>query len=245
MLQPPHPATRLRILQTNDLHGKLTPDKLARLSEIRAESDLYFDAGDAIKAGNLAVPLSPEFVWPLFAQFGITASVPGNRESHVLTGGVQAKFAGATHPILCSNWRDKEGNLVWRDELILEVNGLRVGVFGVMVPIVTARMKTQGLSSYLWDQPIEQAQRKVADLRGKVDCLIALTHIGITQDRRLAEACPDLDLILGGHSHTVLTEPEVVYGVPICQGGSHANFLGRYDWEPGAGLTKAELIPWT
>ena len=106
-------------------------------------------------------------------------------------------------------------------------------------------MKTQGLSAYLWDQPIDQARRKVDELRSKVDCLIALTHIGIAQDRKLAEACPELDLILGGHSHTVLNEPEAVNGVPICQGGSHARFIGRYAWEPGAGLVESELIPWS
>ncbi len=239
-----HPP-RLRIIQTNDLHGSLTSAKIPLLQSLRAEADLSFDTGDSIKAGNLALPLHPEVVWPIFSQLDLTASVPGNRESHLLAAGVQAKFAGASHPVLCSNWRDRGGNLVWRDELRLDVNGLRVGVFGVMVPMVTARMKTQGLSAYLWDQPIDQARRKVDELRSKVDCLIALTHIGIAQDRKLAEACPELDLILGGHSHTVLNEPEAVNGVPICQGGSHARFIGRYAWEPGAGLVESELIPWS
>jgi 2',3'-cyclic-nucleotide 2'-phosphodiesterase (5'-nucleotidase family) len=236
---------RIAILHTNDLHGALSAAKVPCLASARAECDLFFDTGDSIKAGNLAIPLSPDPVWPIFAAQNITASSPGNRETHVLPSAVHAKIAGAQHPILCSNWREKAGNIVFEDELIVECQGLRVGLFGVMVPMVTARMKTQGLSAYLWDQPIETAIRKVGELRPRVNLLIALTHIGLPQDRRLAEACPSLDLILGGHSHNVLEQPEVVAGVPICQGGSHARFLGRYVWESDSGLVQAELLPWT
>lgn len=238
-------AERLTIIHTNDLHGSLTSARFDSLARVRPEADLFFDTGDAIKAGNLALPLSPDPVWPRFRQLDITASCPGNRESHVLTSGMQAKLAGLNHPFLCSNWRDRDGHLVHLDELLFECKAVRVGVFAVMVPMVTARMKTQALSAYLWDSPLETAMRKAEELRPKVDLLVALTHIGLTQDRRLAEACPQLDLILGGHSHNVLESPEVVAGVPIAQGGSHGRFWGRYVWEQGAGLVEASLIPWT
>jgi 2',3'-cyclic-nucleotide 2'-phosphodiesterase (5'-nucleotidase family) len=94
-------------------------------------------------------------------------------------------------------------------------------------------MASRAVSAYIWDQPIPTAQRIVAELRPKVDLLIALTHIGYGQDQELAEACPGIDIILGGHSHTVLKEPVRVNDTEICQGGSHGRYAGVYHWENG------------
>lgn len=222
----------LRILHTNDLHGKLTPEKAQALAPVRQEHDLYFDSGDGIKAGNLALPLGEDPAWAAFAELGVDAQCPGNRESHVLKTGVAAKFRGRQHPILCANWRTKKGDLVWEDHLLVEREGVKVGVFGVMVAMVTERMKTKAASHYLWDKPIRTAKRKAQELRPQCDLLIALTHIGIKKDQRLAEECPEIDIIFGGHSHTVLEQPEG----RICQGGSHGRFYGSYTWSKDEGL---------
>jgi 2',3'-cyclic-nucleotide 2'-phosphodiesterase (5'-nucleotidase family) len=232
------------ILHTNDLHGQLTPERLAILSGLRSSADLYFDAGDSVKSGNLAAPLFPEPCWPRLAEARVTATCPGNRESHVLSAAVAAKFRGASHPVLCANWRTKAGALVWPASKIFEAGGLRVGVVAGMVAMVTPRMKTAPASAYLWDPPIAAIQAEGERLRPECDLLIALTHIGFTQDQRLAEACPLLDLIIGGHSHTVLEQPDRSAGVPIVQAGSHGRFIGRLEWESGRGLRGAELLPW-
>lgn len=234
----------LTLLHTNDTHGKLTPEKLPYLSSLRSSADLYLDSGDCIKAGNLAVSLKPDPVWKLLAAAGCDASVPGNRESHLFAMGVKTKFAGCTHTVLCANWRDRQGRLVFAGSTVLKAQGARVGVLGVMVPMVTDTMAARAASHYLWAEPIPVAVSFAARLRKKADVVIALTHIGLAQDRKLAEATNDIDLILGGHSHTVLDRPEVVNGTPICQGGSHARFIGRYTLEVGEGLKKAELLPW-
>lgn len=234
----------ITLLHTNDIHGKLTHEKAAFLSTLRSKADLYFDTGDLIRAGNLAVPLKPDPAWGLLADCRCDASVPGNRESHPLASARKAKFDGCKHPVVCANWKDKRGRAPFPSHVVIESRHLRIGVIGVMVPIVTKGMATQAASNYLWDAPIPTAVEVASDLRGQSDMVIALTHIGLTQDRKLAEATTDIDLILGGHSHSVLPQPEVVNGVPICQGGSHARFIGRYVWEPGKGLKEAELIPW-
>lgn len=111
-----------------------------------------------------------------------------------------------------------------------------------MVPMVTERMATQRASSYLWDPPIPTAVRLAKELRPHVDCLIALTHIGISKDRELAQQTDLFDLILGGHSHTVLEKPEIVAGTPIFQTGSHGRFAGVIEWEPGRGVTSSNLV---
>lgn len=235
----------ITILHTNDLHGSLNPAKSDFIRTLRESADFLFDSGDCIKAGNLAIPLKQDPAWRLLAQAGCDAGTLGNRESHILESAFKAKLAGSTYPILCANLKRRDGTLPLNAHHVFEVRGLKVGLFGVMVPMVTTRMATQVASAYLWDPAIPTAVEQVSLLRSKVDLLIALTHIGLAQDRLLAAQCPDLDLILGGHSHSILMEPEKIGNVAICQGGSHARFVGRYVWEKGHGLTEAALIPLT
>lgn len=223
----------ITILHTNDAHGTLKGARAERLRELRPRADLYFDTGDAIRTGNLGIPLREEPVWRLLDELRCDASVLGNRETHVLESAFRAKISGATHPILVANLRQKDGTRPLPASRIFERAGLKVGVFGVMVPMVTERMKTRAASAYLWDPPIDAAARVVAELRPRVDLVVALTHIGYREDLKLAERVAGIDVILGGHSHTVLASPQRVGTTWICQGGSHSHFAGLYTWENG------------
>jgi len=218
------------------MHGTLAEPSFEKLETLRRATDLYFDSGDAVKSGNLGVPLKPEPVWPLLDRLRCTASLLGNRETHVLASAFKAKIAGARHPILCANLRAKDGSRPSPGTLRLEVKGFRVGVLGVMVPMVTERMASRGASAYLWDSPIPTACALAEELRPEVDLLICLTHIGHRLDLELAAKCPRLDVILGGHSHTVLDVPQWVGKVAVCQGGSHNRYAGVYEWTPESGF---------
>jgi 2',3'-cyclic-nucleotide 2'-phosphodiesterase (5'-nucleotidase family) len=220
----------LRILHTNDFHGTLDDAREAFLKTLRKDSDLYFDTGDVVRSGNLAIPMRPEPAWPRLAKLDCTASVPGNRESHPLEAGFKAKLAGRTHPMICANLIAKSGNAPLPSSLIVSVRGIRIGLVGVMVAIVTKGMATQGASAYLWDPPISSAVQHGESLRGQVDALFALTHIGFTQDQKLAETGV-FDAVFGGHSHTVLDQPVKVGRTWIAQGGSHGRFVGQYEWD--------------
>jgi 2',3'-cyclic-nucleotide 2'-phosphodiesterase (5'-nucleotidase family) len=233
----------LKILHTNDFHGKMTPEIAERIAALKSETNaLYFDSGDGIKAGNLALPLRPEKVWPLLAQAGCDASVPGNRESHVLESGLSAKFAGAAHPIVCANWYRKSGERVFPSHLVLDHKGLKIGVLGVMVPIVTPIMATVAASAFVWTFPLKEASAIARELRSSVDLVMALTHIGEQNDVRLAEECPEIDIILGGHTHSILDRPKLVGSTAICQGGSHGRFLGVYEWSSETRALSGRLV---
>jgi 2',3'-cyclic-nucleotide 2'-phosphodiesterase (5'-nucleotidase family) len=65
------------------------------------------------------------------------------------------------------------------------------------------------------------------NLRKKAHVFVALTHIGINEDLILADAMPELDLILGGHSHTLLEEPLIQNGVLITQAGRAIRRIGK------------------
>ncbi|MBS1720568.1 MAG: bifunctional metallophosphatase/5'-nucleotidase [Armatimonadetes bacterium] len=216
----------IRILHTNDFHGKLTAERKARLQELRATCDLYVDTGDAIRAGNLAIPLGRDPVWGHFADLNLTASVPGNRESHVLSSIVAKKLDGASHPILCANWWDTQGKLVFKSHLVVSAGEVKVGLVAAMVPMVTEKMKTRPLSQYLWTEPIQSIQEVFQNHKRDADVWIALTHIGTRKDQLLAEKVQGLSAIIGGHSHDKLLWDSNQVGVPIVQAGSHGRFAG-------------------
>jgi len=233
----------LTLLHTNDFHGALDERRVDFIRGLKSPDSVYFDSGDCIKAGNLAIPLRPETAWELLDKAGCDASTLGNRETHVLESAFRAKLEGVRHPIVCANLKRKDGSLVFPAHVVLQRAGLRVGVIGVMVPMVTERMASRHASAFLWDQPIPAASAEAERLRKEVDCLIAITHIGHKQDLTLASSCPYFDLVLGGHSHTVLERPERIGDTFVCQGGSHGRFLGRYVWAGKGNLAEAELLP--
>lgn len=172
-------------------------------------------------------------VWERLASLHCTASCPGNRESHVLESGLAAKTRGRSHPVVCANWFRLDGASVFEPSLTLSAGGFKVGVVGVMVPMVTERTKTKALSAFRWTDPVIAAAQAGETLRPEVDVLILLSHIGHARDLALVEKVPFFDVVLGGHSHTVVQEPVRHGKTWICQGGSHAKFYGLYTWREG------------
>lgn len=234
----------LRILHTNDLHGKLNSERARRLASVREDFDLYFDCGDLVATGNLGIPTREDPAWSALAEARCDASTIGNRETHLVASVFSRKIAGARHPLLCANLFDRSGNRVLPASTVLDVRGTRVGVLGVSVAMVTARMQARHASAFLWTAPISAAIEEARLLRPNVDLVIALTHIGIHQDRQLAEQAPEIDVILGGHSHTVLDSPMQVGSTWIAQTGSHGRFLGKWEWDARSRSLSGSLEPW-
>ena len=231
---------RLHIFHTNDFHGKLTEEKAALLkAEIArlsvGEPTLLLDAGDAIAAGNLGFNPLGEPTLARMNTLGYDAMTMGNRETHPSLAVIRTKLSKASFPILCGNGYAKspKGNVPFVPSVLLERGGKIIAIFGVTVPMVTPQKVDAALWDNLFEAPIEVARRLAATLRPQCDLLIALTHIGIAQDRKLAEAVPELDLLIGGHTHVVLEQPEVVKGVPLVQAGSHARHFGHVIFEDG------------
>ena len=221
---------KIKFLHTNDFHGKLDERTFDVLKTLRADCDFYFDSGDAIRTGNLGIPVSIDPVWALLASLNCSASVLGNRETHPFRMVFDRKIEGKKHPILAGNLHVKEGDEFLPKSLVLEKDGFRIGVISTMVAMVTPMMKTQVASAFLWSDPIQAAVELAAEMKPSVDLLIALTHIGFKQDQVLAQKCPDIGIIFGGHSHTVLEQPVKENRTWIVQGGSHGRFAGVYEW---------------
>ncbi|HKE37879.1 MAG TPA: hypothetical protein VKB39_10615, partial [Candidatus Baltobacteraceae bacterium] len=68
--------------------------------------------------------------------------------------------------------------------------------------------------------------------------LVVLSHVGLKLDRILAQRVPRIDLILGGHSHDTLFEPEYSGGVPIVHAGPYGRFVSRTELHYDAGPSR-------
>lgn len=235
----------LTIIHTNDSHGRFAPlpdgslpPPALRLKALLEEhpTPVYLDAGDTVTAGNLGFRIAGEPVLGVLSDLGCDAMCLGNRETHPRKEILPRKLERARFPLLSANMVAKgDAPLVVRPHIVLERAGVRVGVFGVTVPMFTRKQWSQPLCDYWFDDPVKIAREQVTELRPRVDVLVALTHIGHRQDLALAEALPELDLVIGGHSHTDLDEPAWVGGVPVVQARSHAFFAGiaRLELEGG------------
>lgn len=213
----------LTILHTNDLHNRLSSSRAALLRQWKEElspTALLLDAGDAIGAGNLSFRPEGEPILQLMTETGYDAMAVGNREFHITAVGFTCKLAQARFPVLCANIRPvrDDAPLPCQPSVLFHVPSVgRVGVFGVTVPMVTARMTSRHLSAYLFEDPVAAARRLAAELRPQCEYLICLSHAGLNTDQQIAAEVRELDLIVGGHSHTPLPEGIRARGCLIVQ----------------------------
>ncbi len=220
---------------------------------------LLLDAGDAVASGNITFRAEGEPILDTMTQIGYDAMTVGNREFHFSRAGFEAKLSRAGFPVLCGNVRaagtlpfaetaspgftpgqakkkklaSAPTELPVRPYALWETGGWRVVAFGLTVPMITERMLARRVSAYVFDDPLATARRLVPALREcfAPDLLIALTHIGIKQDRALAEAVPGIDLIVGGHTHETLPDGERNGATLIVQTGAFGHSLGVVEIE--------------
>lgn len=236
----------LVILHLNDSHGGLQAEangglSLARLATLanqaRAENPghvLFLHAGDLLSRGD---PMTTHFGgdanFRVLEQMGIDALTPGNGDFYFGLANLLRLTAAAKFPVLHGNTRLPGGGAApFRAAWSRELAGVRIGVVGVgrvALDHPSARDVT-----YL--DPVTVLRDEVLKLRPQTDLLIALTHIGVDTDRRLAAQVPGIDLIVGGDSHTQLDQPiRVPHPAPatgetmIVQTGSGSRYLGRVD----------------
>lgn len=237
----------VHVFHTNDFHNRLTETGEQRIREaveaVGGEPWLLLDAGDAIKAGNLGVTPGGEPILRRMTSLGYHAMTVGNRETHPSRALFLSKIADAGFPVLSANMRPQRGgDLPVQPWVVVEEGGVRFGIFGITIPMVTERQAVKVAWDMLFDDPIATSRRVCAALRPQCDVLLALTHIGHNADCRLAEAGLGIDLIVSGHTHLVLQQPVVVNNVPIVQAGSHGRYLGYCRWN-GNGFEDYRLNP--
>ncbi len=145
----------------------------------------------------------------------------------------------AEFPIVCANY-DVTGTVLEglvKEYILLERDGVKIGVFGLGAQLEGLVAK-ESYGDVKFEDPVSEAQR-IADLlkaQEKCDLVICLSHLGWKgepySDVELIENTRNIDVVLGGHSHSFFEEP-VYYPnldgeeIPLQQMGKHAAFVGK------------------
>lgn len=264
----------LQILHTNDVHSyfdhshqepnrggygrlKTLIDRLKAEAAAKGIKTLVVDGGDFTE-GNLYY-MAEEGVrsFEMYDLVGYDVAVVGNHDYLMGTdkyddalarSNPQVRYVGAN-----INVEDRYKNLKQKLEqaAILNYNGFRLAVLGLTTNEVIFRWR---LYDGRISNPIKTAVRVEKRLKhvDNVDGIIALTHIGLSRDRKLVDETRYIDLVVGGHSHNALHKPEWATNnkkrlVPIVQAGEHGRYLGKVMVKlkkgEGVRLLSSELIP--
>jgi 2',3'-cyclic-nucleotide 2'-phosphodiesterase (5'-nucleotidase family) len=219
----------VRIYHTSDIHDRR--HVAAPMNALRAaKPGLYADCGDALRGSQTMYHRSEPIIAELDAAH-VDVQAMGNREFHYLYGAVRARAAQMKHPFTCANLTDAKGRaLPFTTDVVVRredaATPWTLRFFGLLVVQYPAGSLWERVFGWRFADPIAVAQQ-IAETTPPDTTLIALSHLGLPHDRLLAQRVPRLELILGGHSHDTLHEPEVVNGVPIVHAGPYAEYASR------------------
>lgn len=230
---------RLRILHTADAHGTSAVYE-ALQGTTCPDTDLLLDAGDTLLGSNTAFRWKEPNLQRL-SQLGCAAMSMGNRELHYLPWVLEQRASERNFPLLAANLIDLWGRpCSWQDGVTIERAGRRIGIFGMTVvqyPVGSLYERLFGLRFLPPHTLIEPLIRRYQENH---DVIIFLSHLGLEKDRALAHQIakkPDLklDFLLGGHTHTVFSSPEIYGHCQLCHVGSHSQGYGSFQEDEQGG----------
>ncbi len=251
---------KLIILHTNDVHSRIEPfpmdgsrnqglggasRRAALIKRIRAEEKhvLLFDSGDIFQGTPYFNVYGGELEFKLMSQMGYDAATIGNHDFDAGIDGLHKQLPFANFPFISSNYdfSDTIMNGKTLPYKIFQKEQVKIGVLAVGIELEGLVPQTLYKETKYLD-PLANANRVAAQLKHDEQCdyVICLSHLGYkysdskVSDIVLAQNSRDIDLILGGHTHTFLEAPVVINnqeGKPVFvnQAGWAGIMLGRLD----------------
>ncbi|MCL1912296.1 MAG: bifunctional metallophosphatase/5'-nucleotidase [Eubacteriaceae bacterium] len=244
----------LIILHTNDVHGNaledLEPEEgsgtigYAKIAKIKSElealgaSVLLLDAGDASQGTSLVNLDYGKSAFDIMDAVGYDAISPGNHEFDWGSDNLQQLAEGASFPVLSANIvRRTGGDLVFDANKIFEMpNGMQVGVFGLTTPETLTKAhpdKVRDIDFLMGEELYAAAQAQVDELKGAgATVIVCLSHLGMDGESEpnrsidLVGKVTGIDILIDGHSHTLLESGQEENGVLIASTGSLFKNIG-------------------
>jgi len=255
-------SINLTILHTNDMHSRIDPfpndgrtnaglGGLARratlINQIRSQNPnvLLLDSGDIWQGTPYFNFFGGELEYKLMTQMRYDAATFGNHDFDNGLAGLQRQLPHARFPFLSANYDFSK--TILKDQFkpykTFEKQGIKVGVFGLgieLAGLVDAR--NYGNTVYL--DPVQRAQDMIKQLRDTEKCnlVICLSHLGYKythqkiDDQKLAREVSGIDLILGGHTHTFMEEPE-----KVVHASGHETLINQVGWA-GINLGRLDFV---
>jgi 5'-nucleotidase len=246
------PTVTFTLLHVNDVY-QFTPVEhgarggLARLSTLRkqvmAESPhtLFLMAGDTLSPSVESTFHKGKQMIDAWNALGVDFAVLGNHEFDFGPDVLRQRIQESRFTWLGANVMDKRTNRTFADTppfVIREVDGVKVGIFGVLLGRTKYSSKP-GPNVYFVDTCVT-ARELVPKMRAQgAQVVIALTHLFVEEDKVLAHCAP-IDLIIGGHEHQLMQA--VSNGTPIVKMSSEARELGRVTLHVGTRSRKLKSM---
>ncbi|WP_046225397.1 bifunctional metallophosphatase/5'-nucleotidase [Paenibacillus dauci] len=239
----------LTILHTNDLHSHF--ENMGILASIAGDytDRLGRDHVLLVDIGDHMDRMSPETEGSegganidIINMTGYDAVTIGNNEGLTYTSSIlNQAYAGIICPVVCSNVIEHESGIppVWmRTHQIIQKGTWKIGLIGATAPY------GDFYDLLGWDvsEPVSSLRPLIDQLRSEVDLLVMLSHLGLSADQRLAEQLPEIDVILGGHSHHVLDRPLWVGSTVLGAAGKFGQYMGQMTWQKDTLGGRAHLL---
>ena len=228
----PKPTRRVVILSTNDIHGAIQqfPRLATAIAECRDTVEVILaDAGDRW-TGNAYVDKAEQKCLPvieLMNRVGYDVATLGNHEFDYGQDLLRERISQAEFQIVCANVESCGSELTVPATTIIERGGIKFGFVGLITNFADGypdgqKTNFEGLKFY---SPFEKAV-EMQSLKEQCDVLVVISHLGDDMDRVLTVDATEYDMIVGGHTHTVLTEGLDYNETLITQTGKSLKNLG-------------------
>lgn len=249
----------LEVLHTNDTHSCIMPlnpnladtavagrggflRRVAMIKEERAKNPdlLLIDSGDFSQGSPFYTMFKGDVEIGLMNLIGYDAVTIGNHEFDFGLENMARIFKMAKFPVVCANY-DFTGTCVEglvKPYVIIKRNGLKIGLFGLS-PQLEGLVDLSKCKGVTYLDPVEVGNRVAAELKHdkKCDVVICVSHLGWLRpdemgDQKLLASSKDIDLVLGGHSHSYFKDLRYVNNadgkaVPVDQNGKNAMYVGK------------------
>ena len=239
-------AKELVILHFNDTHARVKSvekdgvvtgvgfDRIAQYKQDLLKENpnvLMLDAGDTLHGQPIATLSQGESIVKILNLMGIDAFTPGNHDFNYGFARLQELEKMMNFPIVSANVMDKSGKEVFKPYVIKEMDGFKVGIFGLSTPETSYKTNPKNVETIDFTDTIAAAKKAVEALQKEnVDVIIALTHLGLDQgddtSDKVAEAVDGIDIVIDGHSHTTLEEGRMVKNTLIASTGEYDKAFG-------------------
>jgi len=189
--------------------------------------DLFYDKFRMVPDHQKQATATARFIVDQFNKSGVRAITLGDRDTLLGPKVLKALHKKAKFPFLVANLLSADtGKPMFDDHVIVDVAGLKVGLFGVTTTS-SERRPTDG-TPMLWrvDNPIKVAGEQAKALRSEgADLIVALAHLSKAELKSLAQQVPGITAVLAGNGTRSMTHPDHEAGVFICEAHSKGKYL--------------------
>lgn len=228
----------LTILHTNDMHARFVPDDqkqggfaylTSAMNQVRANCRdcLTLNAGDTVQGSPVSTLYRGLPVYEVVNAMGFDCSTLGNHEFDYGWQRIKDFEKTARFPLLNANVVDKDGKpLMKRQWVVRKVNGLRVGLIGVLMGDLEKLATPTRLGPYHSIDPVEAIRKYLPVVKAKSDVIIVLTHTDPKVAERILQEIPDVQAVINGHDHNGAPELARVDGRVVARLKSYGRELG-------------------